>query len=382
MNQRHLWTIVALSLGVTNLPSVAKAQSAPDNSSATPETPVNNDVVKIGEDQSPPTVTTPDTGITKIHSHSVNGRQAATLFIKDIPVLTFLGSANVSNSETQQSQTANGRPADQWKRLATQKSSSYTKQSKTSTQDFADQWTPVVSEKSLKVASVGHLWNLDPSTSIDDNDPVYQAGIVAAKINRLVDDEVDANQITVAWQGKKRPKPNDTYTIKIKDQELVKISENTRLADTTKDLATDALQATNRFRRLLGNASPLQEIPNLPKRISFVTPNVTPKITIPGVKTNFQGIASWYGYDGSGSRTASGERYRPEGLTAAHRTLPMGTKVRVTNTRTGQSVVVRINDRGPYIRGRVIDLSAGAARVLGMINSGVAHVQVEVLSKD
>ncbi|MBD2137558.1 septal ring lytic transglycosylase RlpA family protein [Anabaena sp. FACHB-1237] len=359
MNQRHLWTIVAVSLGVASLPSVAKAQTVVENSSVTPETPVNNDndVVKFGEYQSPPTITTPDSGITKIHSHIVNGRQAATLFVRDIPVLTFLGSANVDNGETKQGTIKN---SETWDKLT-------------------DHTTPLAAEKSSKVATQGNMWNLDQSAKADDEDPMYKAGIVAAKINRIVDDEMDANQITVMWQGKKRPEPNDSYTIKIKDQELVKISENVRLADATKDLATDALQATNRFRRLIGNASPLTEIPNLPKRISFVMPNITPKIDALGVKASFKGMASWYGYDGSGSRTASGERYRPEGLTAAHRTLPLGTKVRVTNTRTGQSVVVRINDRGPYIRGRIIDLSAGAARVLGMIRSGVAPVKVEVL---
>jgi rare lipoprotein A len=67
-------------------------------------------------------------------------------------------------------------------------------------------------------------------------------------------------------------------------------------------------------------------------------------------------------------------------LTAAHKTLPLGTKVRVTHVKTGKSVVVRINDRGPFIKGRVIDLSRRAARELGMIHSGVARVRVEVLS--
>ena len=68
-------------------------------------------------------------------------------------------------------------------------------------------------------------------------------------------------------------------------------------------------------------------------------------------------------------------------MTAAHRSLPFGTQVRVTNTYNGRSVVVRINDRGPFIRGRVIDLSAGAARILGMMGSGVAQVHIEVLEK-
>jgi rare lipoprotein A len=85
------------------------------------------------------------------------------------------------------------------------------------------------------------------------------------------------------------------------------------------------------------------------------------------------GIASVYAY--SGSRTASGERTNPAGLTAAHRTLPFGTQVRVTNRRNGKSVVVRINDRGPFLRGRVIDVTPAAARALGF--SGLAPVSLD-----
>jgi rare lipoprotein A len=87
------------------------------------------------------------------------------------------------------------------------------------------------------------------------------------------------------------------------------------------------------------------------------------------------GIASVY----SGGRTANGERAHAHGMTAAHRTLPFGTKVRVTNKRNGKTVVVRINDRGPFIRGRIIDLSTAAAGVIGMKGAGVARVTVERL---
>lgn len=87
------------------------------------------------------------------------------------------------------------------------------------------------------------------------------------------------------------------------------------------------------------------------------------------------GIASYYGFE-SGRRTANGERFNPHGMTAAHRTLPFGTMVRVTHTRTGASVMVRINDRGPFIRGRIIDLSLGAAVALGIKGHGVAHVSL------
>jgi rare lipoprotein A len=87
------------------------------------------------------------------------------------------------------------------------------------------------------------------------------------------------------------------------------------------------------------------------------------------------GIASVYGSDGQ--KTANGERARPSGLTAAHRTLPFGTMVRVTNQRNGRSVVVRINDRGPFVRGRVIDVTPKAAEMLGF--SGLAPVTLAVV---
>jgi rare lipoprotein A len=93
------------------------------------------------------------------------------------------------------------------------------------------------------------------------------------------------------------------------------------------------------------------------------------------------GQASFYGNEPGegGPLTANGERYNSGGLTAAHRTLPFGTRVRVTSPRTGRSVVVRINDRGPFIGGRIIDLSVGAARAIGLTSSGVGTVHMDVL---
>ena len=86
-------------------------------------------------------------------------------------------------------------------------------------------------------------------------------------------------------------------------------------------------------------------------------------------------IASFYKYD---TKTASGEQFDPSKLTAAHRTLPFGTRLRVTNVATGQSVTVRINDRGPFIPGRVVDVSHSAAEALGMIDRGITKVKLEV----
>ncbi len=88
------------------------------------------------------------------------------------------------------------------------------------------------------------------------------------------------------------------------------------------------------------------------------------------------GKASWYKM---GTRTASGERFNPNGLTAAHRSLRFGTRVKVTNLKNGKSVIVRINDRGPFIHNRIIDVSMGAARKIGLVRMGVARVKVEVL---
>ncbi|MGK9064515.1 septal ring lytic transglycosylase RlpA family protein [Stutzerimonas chloritidismutans] len=90
-----------------------------------------------------------------------------------------------------------------------------------------------------------------------------------------------------------------------------------------------------------------------------------------------QGKASFYGNQHHGKKTANGERFDQGALTAAHRTLPFGTQVRVVNTRNGKSVVVRINDRGPYVRGRIIDLSKAAFERIASTRAGVIRVRLE-----
>jgi rare lipoprotein A len=94
---------------------------------------------------------------------------------------------------------------------------------------------------------------------------------------------------------------------------------------------------------------------------------------------SLQGMASWYGYPHHGRITASGRRFNMHELTAAHRTLPFGTRLRVTNLMNGRSVTVTITDRGPFVKQRVLDLSYAAAREIGMIGPGMAPVQLEVL---
>jgi rare lipoprotein A len=92
-----------------------------------------------------------------------------------------------------------------------------------------------------------------------------------------------------------------------------------------------------------------------------------------------RGVASWYGRSYSGKATASGEIFRPWKRTAAHKSLPLGTIVKVTNTDNGKSVRVVINDRGPYAKGRIIDLSRKAARKIDMLDSGVANVEIKII---
>ncbi|PHI97542.1 hypothetical protein BG621_01990 [Parasaccharibacter apium] len=92
------------------------------------------------------------------------------------------------------------------------------------------------------------------------------------------------------------------------------------------------------------------------------------------------GLASWYGTKSfAGKRTASGERLHPDAMTAAHPTLPLGTRIRVHSSVTGRSVIVRVNDRGPYNSDRIIDLSKAAANKLGILHRGVSHVSLTTL---
>jgi rare lipoprotein A len=104
------------------------------------------------------------------------------------------------------------------------------------------------------------------------------------------------------------------------------------------------------------------------------------KLPAPSIVQGEQGIASWYGHPYHGRPTSSGEIYNMYAMTAAHRTLPFGTEVRVHDLDNGQAVEVRINDRGPFVEGRVIDLSYSAAKAMGMLGPGTARVQLEILN--
>ena len=123
---------------------------------------------------------------------------------------------------------------------------------------------------------------------------------------------------------------------------------------------------------------PISTIPSSPE-----TDEALPLAKIPAPSQPSQvetGLASWYGRRFHGKLTASGEIFNQEKFTAAHRTFPWGSRVKVTNLANGKSVEVRINDRGPFGQGRIIDVSRAAARVLGMVGSGITTVRIEWLS--
>ncbi len=128
-----------------------------------------------------------------------------------------------------------------------------------------------------------------------------------------------------------------------------------------------------------------------PKSVSKEVPNSTENATVTGNQTSAKegraprvrtqvGIASWYGADWHGRKTASGEHFNMHGHTAAHKSLPLGTIAKVTNLENGKRVMVKINDREPYKKGRIIDLSHAAAKSIGMLKDGTAKVKVEVIA--
>lgn len=138
----------------------------------------------------------------------------------------------------------------------------------------------------------------------------------------------------------------------------------------------------------LMSAAPAQALdltgtPKLESLESAVAQAFDDSVTAPAVQQSFetvgQGEASYYGAELAGNRTASGERFDPRALTCAHRSLPLGTMLRVTNLANGRSVLVRVNDRGPFARGRILDMSMAAARDIDMVRSGKAMVRLEVV---
>lgn len=331
---------LSVSLPETSSPN-AVASNLP------PSPPIDfqaDEVSKVGEYQSqeqPEEVEAEAIAI--IQPHTLGDRDATTLYVNNIPVLTFLGSTATEPTD----------PVNPSVQSSLEQNDVKIASAQSDAEIFATAFPPSVPQST-------------PLEAGSSSDPVWRATAIAAQINQMHQNRIDAASIGVRWDATR-----ERYLIEVNDQELVEINADTILPDTTGDHAEDALQATNRLRRLMGGAAPLTDIEGRPQPVARQVVEVSQLLA--------SGLASWYGPGFNGRRSASGEVFNQNALTAAHRSLPFGTQVRVTNVNTGQSVVVRINDRGPHIRGRIIDLSAGAARAIGLISSGVAPVNIEIV---
>lgn len=332
MNQifRRSFTAAVLMCAV-GMPLAARAEQISDNAHATLQETSGNIAEQL--DPSASEVHSPDTarlepdmtGLSdrfRITTHTLEGRDIAILYIGYMPVLTFVDVAEDATSEEEGGLTGQ-------------------------------------KERQLLATA--------------DIDPAYRAEDAARRLDEFYQSESDPNTILVRWDD-----ALEEYVVSLGEEDFVAVNDATIYFNTTGEHAADALQATNRIRGLLGAAEPLTTIEGQPE------PEPEPEAAaLPewGVVSSFSGEASWYGPGFHGRRTASGETFNQNSLTAAHRTLPFGTRVRVTNLNNNRYVVVRINDRGPFTRGRVIDLSAAAAREIGLDRAGVGPVRVEVLSE-
>jgi rare lipoprotein A len=317
--------IATLSLAFAYSQNPVQAES--EDLAQTKAVSTDTSVLKVGETRSQSMVRSQDV-MTRIHPHTLNGRNAATVYVRNIPVLTFLAQGKPSNNQKPKSANV------------------------------------------VKLPSSAENVIANPLTSAD---PVERATAVAALINQFNRDGLDAKEIVPAFES-------GSYIIKLGKQTKLKFDSGLVFSDTSRNQAGDVLQAANLLRRLVGNATPVSVVANAPARSS--SPGRVAARIGSSPATNFaSGFASWYGPGFHGAMSASGERFNANAMTAAHRNLPFGTQVKVTNMDNGRSVVVRINDRGPFIHNRVLDVSEGAARVIGLVNSGVAPIRMEVLSR-
>ncbi|BAU41305.1 RlpA-like protein precursor [Leptolyngbya sp. O-77] len=335
------------------VPSGAISETLPTNRIAA----ALGEVRKVGEYQDQEETDIAEDLTVTIIPHEVNNRSSATLRIQSIPVFTFLGAVTQPDPPSAPATIAPGGTGE----LAAADDESETVK------------RPTPPEVDASAVVPGQPESSPGETAESSADPMQRAGAIAARLRQIHRDGTSAETITVRWDAQR-----ERYVIQVGSEELIEMNADIILPDTTRNPAEDALQATNRLRRLLGSAPPLQDIQDRPR--PAVRVSVSPANRAGSTRVA-SGIASWYGPGFHGNRSASGEVFNQNAMTAAHRYLPFGTQVRVTNLNTGQSVVVRINDRGPFSRGRVIDLSAGAARAIGMIGSGIAPVSLEVIGR-
>ena len=320
---------IALNLAQTTS-QTAKGKLPANSGSGTEVATLTNSTNNLTANPPNPSATG-TSNVAKIYAHTVDGKPAATVYVRGIPVMTFVEG---ESQPRQKDLDLNLNKLDLNKELP---------------QGDKD-------SKDIKAAIAQD--RLQSSTN-----PIERAAAVASLINQLNREGEDASKITPEWQS-------GSFVIKFGTRGILRFDQSVRLPETTKEPSLDVLESANLIRRLMGGASPLNAVLNAPP---------TTNAALGQVLQVASGIASWYGPGFAGNLSASGEIFDPEAMTAAHPSLPFGTMVRVINMDNNQSVVVRINDRGPYVPGRVLDMSAAAARSIGLMNTGIAPVKLEVL---
>jgi rare lipoprotein A len=340
-------SLSAKSKNLTLVAGVPLPENQKENPTATPSTPANLSRVR---------------NVANIRSYQQFGREAATVYVRSIPIVTFLGSQTTpaANSPT----APNGKVPAPNVTLPTAP-------------------TPNNFNPSNVIPPANALAASSP------NSPGVLATALANQLNQLYQENFDANQIRVIWNPSIR-----NYAIQANQTNLLTLNDTTIAPEPVRNRSLNALRITNLLRRQLGNAPALTAIEGPAAPAVTARGIIEPKPPIPNTPTSpsapsdpsdvsvryqFNGHASWYGPGFHGRRTANGERFNQYAMTAAHKSLPFGTRMRVTNLVNGRSVIVRINDRGPFIPGRVLDLSQGAAQEIGIISSGTGNVKMEVL---
>ncbi len=202
--------------------------------------------------------------------------------------------------------------------------------------------------------------------------PVDRIKIVQERLERFLKNGGNARDI--------KPGQEDA-SIVVRAGNMVLITVDAATAEKNKmTQKQQALHWTNQIRKALGADPIVRDTAKVASR-GLSSPALGHLGNYRSTGAVSRGMASWYGPGFHGRRCANGERFNMNSLTAAHRTLPFNTQVRVTNARTGRSAIVRITDRGPYSHGRIIDLSKGAASAIGMLSSGTAPVVLEVVGR-
>ena len=205
----------------------------------------------------------------------------------------------------------------------------------------------------------------EPAGGFSEQD---RAKILVYRLKQFIEHKSNPNDITPGKEG-------NSVVIRAKDFVFLTVDDKSA-KNFNMELPELALNWANKLRAALG-ASALKRDSSLIASRGFILPSFAYKTS----GKHQLGTASWYGGRFIGRRTASGSRFNTYAFTAAHKTLPFGSTVKVTNMRNQKSCIVKITDRGPFIPGRIIDLSAAAAKEIGMFSSGISKVKVEIVEK-